>query len=95
MVPILKCPEMWQFIVLAGDPRPTVRWERVGAGLPTSAVVRDRRIVIQSVGPDDGATYRCVASNIIGTVFDQVELLVEGESIERTCGRSHMHSKNM
>ena len=62
-----------------GDGGVSVEWERVGQPLPRSTFIDGRVMTIERVNPDDGGTYRCVASNAVGVVYAQVVLIVEGK----------------
>ncbi|XP_075762396.1 basement membrane-specific heparan sulfate proteoglycan core protein isoform X5 [Pelodiscus sinensis] len=65
-----------------GDPRPLVRWSRVGARqkiehqtllpLESQAVLR-----ISAAAPEDAGTYVCLAQNAVGSAQVQVEVSVE------------------
>ena len=48
------------------------------SGLPINSIVQDHVLIIPAVGANDGGTYRCVASNLVGTVYAQVVLIIEG-----------------
>jgi dystroglycan 1 len=62
---------------VTGTPRPVVRWVKVDGELPRQAELRDTLMLIPNIQPGDAGTYRCVASNAVGSVFAQVEIQVE------------------
>ncbi|XP_064160473.1 basement membrane-specific heparan sulfate proteoglycan core protein-like isoform X1 [Anguilla rostrata] len=60
-----------------GDPKPTVRWSRVGGSLPAHAVVLGGMLKIEQVKDIDAGQYRCTATNNVGSVQSQVLLHVQ------------------
>ena len=64
-----------------GEPDPVVKWIRLGSeDLPPSAQIQGNLLIIPSIRAQDGGIYRCVARNLIGTVFAQVSIRVRGKS---------------
>ncbi|KAJ8412021.1 hypothetical protein AAFF_G00142880 [Aldrovandia affinis] len=60
-----------------GDPRPTVRWSKVGGMLPAHVVVQGGMLKIEQVTNADAGHYRCTATNDVGSVQSQVVLSVQ------------------
>ena len=75
---LMDVSSLYYYVLTAGEPRPTVTWVKVDGPLSASAQVIDSLLILPSISLDDAGTYRCVASNVAGTVFDQVLINVEG-----------------
>ncbi|KAG9353052.1 hypothetical protein JZ751_017628 [Albula glossodonta] len=60
-----------------GDPKPTVRWSKVGGSLPAHVVVQGGMLKIMQVTEADAGHYRCTATNDVGSVQSQVVLNVQ------------------
>lgn len=64
-----------------GDPKPRVRWSRVGGtniNMDKVQVLPDNKgILIENIHPSDEGVYECTAQNEIGRVSSQVELIVQ------------------
>jgi dystroglycan 1 len=67
--------------VTDGRPTPTIVWEKVGGPLPPGVQVNGNMLYIASVSQEDEGTYRCVASNIAGRVYQQLRLVVQAAPI--------------
>ena len=63
----------------SGIPSPTVRWDRLGPGLPETAMVTNGVLNVISVGPSDEGVYTCTATNSEGSAKANVKLEVIGE----------------
>lgn len=75
---MLVCSEsVWS----SGSPRPVVDWIKKDGVLPRNSEIRDTTLIIPSVSISDAGVYRCLATNIAGTVFAQVVLQVEGKKL--------------
>ena len=68
-----------------GEPDPVVKWIRLNSDLPPSAQIQGNLLIIPSIRVQDGGIYRCVAHNLIGTVFAQVSIRVRGKSVTHCC----------
>ncbi|KAJ8360629.1 hypothetical protein SKAU_G00171540 [Synaphobranchus kaupii] len=60
-----------------GDPKPTVRWSKVGGSLPAHVMVQGGMLKIEQVKGTDAGHYRCTATNDVGSVQSQVVLNVQ------------------
>ena len=84
---------------VAGEPRPTVRWQRGGepVTLTTSdkhAVTHDGSVlVIRDVTVDDSGDYECVAENMAGTTRAVARLSVWGQFFSHT--KHHKRRSNI
>jgi dystroglycan 1 len=67
--------------VTDGRPTPTIVWEKVGGPLPPGVQVNGNTLYIASVSQEDEGTYRCVASNIAGRVYQQLRLVVQAAPV--------------
>lgn len=69
-------------VVLLGNPRPEVRWYKMGeAVVPDDRVVSDGQgsLLITSAVPGDEGEYTCVASNVGGNATYIAKLDVQGD----------------
>ncbi|CAH1774180.1 unnamed protein product, partial [Owenia fusiformis] len=64
-----------------GTPQPILNWEKTEGGLPSNAEINGGLMIIPYIEAEHAGTYRCIASNIAGTVFSQVVLFVQSEPI--------------
>ncbi|KAJ8260293.1 hypothetical protein GJAV_G00179310 [Gymnothorax javanicus] len=60
-----------------GEPKPTVKWSKVGGSVPPQAVVQGGMLKIERVNASDAGHYRCTATNDVGSVQSQVVLNVQ------------------
>ncbi|KAK2193775.1 hypothetical protein NP493_5g02050 [Ridgeia piscesae] len=66
---------------VTGEPDPVVKWIRLNSDLPPSAQIQGNLLIIPSIRVQDGGIYRCVAHNLIGTVFAQVSIRVRAAPV--------------
>jgi len=65
-----------------GTPTPLITWSRGSGHLPLTsprAYVTGNRLIVTSLGLDDGGVYTCTASNVVGEDQRVFRLVVEGE----------------
>ncbi len=60
-----------------GDPPPVVTWVKVDGELPITASLSGSMLTIPSVQLTDAGTYRCTATNVVGSQQSQVVLFVQ------------------
>lgn len=68
---VIKCE-------VAGDPSIRVTWKRMDGPLPPTAEIEDTLLVLPEIEPSDQGTYRCLASNVLETVYAQITIIVQG-----------------
>lgn len=66
----------------SGIPTPSVRWDRLGPGLPENAMVTNGMLTLISMGPSDEGVYTCTATNSEGSAKGNVRLEVIGERVK-------------
>jgi dystroglycan 1 len=76
----------------AGDPKPVVKWIKVDGDMSPGVQLRGTRLEIRRITEEDQGTYRCVATSVIGTVFDQVTITVEAPAVVPLSRQSRMVS---
>uniref|UniRef100_A0A8C4NNQ3 Ig-like domain-containing protein n=1 Tax=Eptatretus burgeri TaxID=7764 RepID=A0A8C4NNQ3_EPTBU len=63
--------------IVEGKPRPeSVKWQRLGEGLPEKADVVGGTLRISPLNRTDNGTYRCQSSNMAGTTYTDFNLIV-------------------
>ena len=60
-----------------GDPPPAVTWVKVDGELPITASISGSMLTIPVVSLSDAGTYRCTATNVVGSQQSQVVLYVQ------------------
>ncbi|XP_036447334.1 basement membrane-specific heparan sulfate proteoglycan core protein [Colossoma macropomum] len=60
-----------------GEPKPTVRWSKVGGSLPDHVQVKGGMLRIEQVTEADAGQYRCTATNDVGSVQSTVVLNIQ------------------
>lgn len=60
-----------------GEPKPTVRWSKVGDSLPDHVQVKGGMLRIDQVTEADAGQYRCTATNDVGSVQSTVVLNIQ------------------
>ncbi|KAL7864275.1 hypothetical protein AOLI_G00156950 [Acnodon oligacanthus] len=60
-----------------GEPKPTVRWSKVGGSLPDHVQVKGGMLKIEQVTEADAGQYRCTATNDVGSVQSTVVLNIQ------------------
>ena len=65
-----------------GLPKPDVTWEKDGVAIPTTgpgyAMHRTGSLQFSAVQVEESATYRCIARNEAGSVYRDIQLIVQG-----------------
>ena len=67
------------FNISAGETNPSIKWIKVDGEISANAQYRGTRLVFLSIAESDSGTYRCLASNIAGTMYAQVTVIVQGK----------------
>ncbi|XP_072552989.1 basement membrane-specific heparan sulfate proteoglycan core protein [Salminus brasiliensis] len=60
-----------------GEPKPTIRWSKVGGSLPDHVQVKGGMLRIVQVAEADAGQYRCTATNDVGSVQSTVVLNIQ------------------
>eukprot|EP00112_Aurelia_sp_Birch-Aquarium-sp1_P009708 Seg2112.5 transcript_id=Seg2112.5/GoldUCD/mRNA.D3Y31 product=Ficolin-1 protein_id=Seg2112.5/GoldUCD/D3Y31 len=61
-----------------GNPKPSIKWGRVGGKMPSSAVSwPNRTLIIENIKKSDGGLYKCIASNYVGRGKASATILVQ------------------
>lgn len=47
--------------------------------LPPTAEIEDTLLILPEIEPSDQGTYRCLASNVLETVYAQITIIVQGK----------------